>query len=121
MASIQLKDVQVVHKSSVQQVSDKFSKVELLVTETEGDYRQSYKVQAANKNLDKVANINVGDVVTIDANLNGKLFTNKQGEKVVYNSIDIWKIQVSGNIQPPQPKSGKVDLSGHNFDDDAPF
>jgi len=114
---------QVKFKSEVSVISDKFSKQTIWVAETEGEYKQTYELQAINKNIDKLQGFNVNDIVVVDCNVNGKVVNTKNGERV-FNSLDIWKISKNGEVQPPQPQvgKGKIDVNANPVpQDDLPF
>lgn len=106
---VQLKG-QVVFKSEVSVLSDKFSKQSVWIKEVEGEYPQTLEIQAINKRIDLLQTVNLNDVIIVDCNVNGKLVSTKNGDRV-FNSLDIWKVAKDGSVQPPQPSvpSGRVD------------
>lgn len=96
-----------------QQVSEKFSKRELIL-KTSGDYPQYIPVQFTNKNIDKLNAINKGQEVTIHYNLNGRLWNSPKGEEKCFCSLDGWKLDVIGSA--PVMKSLSAPIP-----DDMPF
>lgn len=77
---------------STQQVSDKFSKREIVVT-TDEQFPQHISIEF---NQDKCAILDkysVGDDVEIGVNLRGREWTNPQGETKYFNSIQGWNIK----------------------------
>jgi len=77
---------------STQQVSDKFSKREIVVT-TDEQYQQHISIEF---NQDKCAILDkysVGDDVEVGINLKGREWTNPQGEVKYFNSIQGWNIK----------------------------
>ena len=96
-----------------QQVSEKFSKRELIL-KTSGDYPQYIPVQFTNKNIDKLNAINKGQEVTIHYNLNGRLWNSPKGEEKCFCSLDGWKVDVIGSAPVIKSLSAPVV-------DDLPF
>jgi hypothetical protein len=77
---------------STQQVSDKFSKREIVVS-TDEQYPQHISIEF---NQDKCAILDkysVGDDVEVGINLRGREWTNPQGETKYFNSIQGWNIK----------------------------
>lgn len=77
---------------TTQQVSDKFSKREVVVSTSE-QYPQHISIEFNQDKcsiLDKYA---VGDEVTVGINLRGREYTNPQGEVKYFNSIQGWNIK----------------------------
>jgi hypothetical protein len=77
---------------STQQVSDKFSKREIVVT-TDEQFPQHISIEF---NQDKCAILDkysVGDDVEVGINLRGREWTNPQGETKYFNSIQGWNIK----------------------------
>ena len=80
-----------------------------LVLETDEQYKQYLSVDFLQDKIDLLNNVSVGDSVKIGINLNGRLWTNPQGEEKCFNSIVAWRIEkVSGentNTEAPQPNT----------------
>jgi hypothetical protein len=77
---------------STQQVSEKFSKREIVVT-TDEQFPQHISIEF---NQDKCAILDkysVGDDVEVGINLKGREWTNPQGETKYFNSIQGWNIK----------------------------
>lgn len=77
---------------STQQVSEKFSKREIVVS-TDEQYPQHISIEF---NQDKCAILDkysVGDDVEVGINLKGREWTNPQGETKYFNSIQGWNIK----------------------------
>jgi hypothetical protein len=77
---------------ATQQVSDKFSKREIVVS-TDEQYPQHISIEF---NQDKCAILDkysVGDDVEVGINLRGREWTNPQGETKYFNSIQGWNIK----------------------------
>ena len=85
-----------------------FQKAEV-VLETNEQYKQYLSVDFLQDKIDLLNNVSVGDSVKIGINLNGRLWTNPQGEEKCFNSIVAWRIEkVSSentNTQAPQPNT----------------
>ena len=85
-----------------------FQKAEV-VLETNEQYKQYLSVDFLQDKIDLLNNVSVGDSVKIGINLNGRLWTNPQGEVKYFNSITGWRLEkVSGentNTEAPQPNT----------------
>ena len=78
--------------NQTEQVTDKFAKKEVVVTIDAGsNYPQHISIQAINDKISLLDSVNVGDSVTIVANLNGKL---APSNGKYYNTLTIFKLNV---------------------------
>lgn len=107
------------------QVSDKFSKRDVVVTTTTDMYPQDILVQFTQ---DKCAVLDLyksGDEVDVDYNLKGREWTNPQGEVKYFNTIEGWRISKTSSASPiPQDVKKDVpveQLGGQINDDNLPF
>ena len=83
----------------MKEISDKFSLQEFVVTV--GDkYPQPVKFQVSNKNIEKISDVQGGDELIVHFNLRGREWENKEGEKVYFNSLDVWRIENKGQRLP---------------------
>lgn len=73
------------------QVSDKFSKRELVIV-TADQYPQHILIEFNQDKCDLLNNIHLGMEVEVEYNLRGRSWTNPQGEKKYFNTIQGWKI-----------------------------
>ena len=108
-----------------------FQKRELVLL-TEEQYPQPIQIDFLSDKIDLLNNVSVGDSVKIGINLNGRLWTNPQGEEKCFNSIVAWRIEkVSGentNTEAPQPNTFQTTAPATNDnpfadeeEDDLPF
>ena len=103
----------VIHSvGQVQQITDKFSKRVMIATvDPESKYPAHLSFDTTGDKMSLLDDLNKGDKIKIDFNLNGRLHTNKDGVEVAYNSLSIWKIEVleksqskpQGASMPPPP------------------
>lgn len=76
--------------NATEQVTDKFAKKEVVLTiDHDSKYPQDISIQAINDKISLLDSINVGDIVTIVANLNGR-----ESKGRYYNSLTIFKLNV---------------------------
>ena len=76
--------------NQTEQVTDKFAKKEVVLTiDAESKYPQDISIQAINDKISLLDSVNVGDSVTIVANLNGR-----ESKGRYYNSLTIYKLNV---------------------------
>ena len=74
--------------NQTEQVTDKFAKREVVVTIDEtSNYPQHISIQANNDKISLLDSVEVGDSVTIVANLNGR-----ESKGRYYNSLTIFKL-----------------------------
>lgn len=109
-------------KKNTNQVTDKFSKREFIIV-TQDQYPQHIALQCVNDKCILLNEIGKGDLVKVTFNLNGKRFTNKQGEEVVFNNLNVYKIDVlqKGTIQPPAKQTQPPPADFPSDTDDLPF
>lgn len=110
------------------QVSEKFSKREFVISDESGLYPQSILFQLSKDNCILVDNVRVGDEVSVSFNLNGREWTNPQGEVKYFNTLSAWKVVKQsgsalnsdvGNFEAkplPNPVVNVIDMP-----DDLPF
>ena len=80
--------------SETQNVTDTFSKREFIV-ETIEDYKQYLQLQVIKDKCSVLDNYKVGQEVKVSLNIKGRLWTNKEGKEVAFNTLDCWKIEVT--------------------------
>jgi hypothetical protein len=73
-----------------------FRSIEVIITnDFDGKYPQHLSCQLSQGKCDLINGINIGDLVTAEINLKGRLWVNPQGEEKYFNSIDIWSLKVN--------------------------
>jgi hypothetical protein len=109
------------------QVSEKFSKRELVVTTNE-QYPQHILIEFAQDKVSLLDNYKINDEVKVSINLRGREWVNKEGESKWFNSIQGWKIEKAeaGAEAPKDEKyKGKKEytkpLAQEFEEDDLPF
>ena len=111
------------------QITEKFSKAELIL-QTNDMYPQVLCLEFGNKSADLLAAFGVGDIVEVDININGREWTNPQGEVKYFTSLSAWKIALAqGLAAPSQPRvQGNIEkrfeddaIDSMTEDDDLPF
>lgn len=75
-----------------------FQKRDLVIT-TDGQYQQDIIIQFAQGNCALLDNLQIGQIVKIHFNLQGREWTSPQGEVKYFNTVVGWKIEV---VQPVQ-------------------
>lgn len=74
--------------NATEQVTDKFAKKEVVLTiDAHTNYPQHISIQAINDKISLLDSVQVGDIVTIVANLNGR-----ESKGRYYNSLTIFKL-----------------------------
>jgi single-strand DNA-binding protein len=110
-----------------QNVTETFSKREFIV-ETQEDYKQYLQLQVIKDKCDVLNHFKPGQEVKVHLNLKGRLWTNKEGKEIAFNTLECWKIESTElSVQPPKEEkySGKKEYSeplGQKYEeDDLPF
>lgn len=75
-----------------QKISDKFSKREFVI-KVPGDYPQDILFQFVKDRCPTLDQFQIGQNVTVSFNLKGREWTNPQGEKKYFNTLEAWKIE----------------------------
>ena len=80
-----------------------FQKRDLVIT-TDGQYPQDIIIQFTQGNCALLDNLQVGQMVKIHFNLQGREWTNPQGEVKYFNTVVGWKIELiqTTNVSQPQ-------------------
>lgn len=97
----------VYHVGQTEFVSEKFSKRELVI-ETNDKYPQFISVQFVNDKCTVVDNIKLGEVVEVSVNIRGREWTDKNGTRKFFNTIEAWAISyapIGYGSTPAQPMS----------------
>jgi hypothetical protein len=75
-----------------QNVTDTFSKREFIV-ETQEEYKQYLQLQVIKDKCDTLSNYKPGQEVKVHLNIKGRLWTNKEGKEIAFNTLECWKIE----------------------------
>ena len=109
-----------------QQISDKFSKRDLVLLDESGKYPQHISVQFTQDKCDLLDNFGEGQEVEVAYNLRGRLWLNpKTNVEQCFNTLEGWKIEAVGGSTPTpvaQPVAEPVAEDGDSESgDDLPF
>ncbi len=86
------------------QVSEKFRKREFVVEFAENpQYPEFVKFELVQDKCDLIDNFREGEEVDISFNIRGRAWTNQQGVKNYFNSLQAWRIQPVGQAQASAP------------------
>jgi len=120
----------IVHEiGGVQNVTDTFKKREIVIAYAENPQFVEYvTLQAMQDKVSIFDNLSIGQEVSIDFNLKGRPWTNKEGNTTYFNSLVAWRVSPLTSQQPaPAPAQtnynsmpAPIDISGAD-DDDLPF
>jgi translation initiation factor IF-3 len=83
----------IVRVLETKEIGEKQFKVREIHVDTEEQYVQRLAIQFTQDKTAILDNFKAGDKVKIDINLKGKEATNKDGQTVVYNTIQGWRIE----------------------------
>lgn len=102
-----------------QQITDTFSKREFIV-ETQEEYKQYLTLQVIKDKCDVLNNYKKGDEIEVSLNLKGRLWTNKEGVEVAFNTLECWRITKNEGSTETK-KEETVNNSDDSFGDPMPF
>ena len=104
--------------NDTQVISDKFSKLEFVVT-TNDTYPQDILIQLTQDKCGLLNIFKVGQNVEVSINLRGREWTSPKGEVKYFNTIEGWKI--SGEQQQEQTPVNNSATQNDGDDDLLPF
>ena len=82
-----------------QKMSDKFGKRDFVLTTNDNPtYPQHITLQCTNDKCVMLDNLSVGSEVTAHINLRGREWKNPEGEVKYFNTIECWKLDVTGEV-----------------------
>lgn len=114
-------------KGDTQSVSDTFRKRDFVVEYVDNPlYPQLVMFQCTQDRCSLLDNFNPGDKVNVTFNLRGREWSNPQGEKKYFNTLEAWRIEkVEGESAAPASNGGYTNnptLPGEDQEsDDLPF
>lgn len=84
--------------------SNNFRKREFVIKTEDSQYPQELSIDLLQDKCALIDNHNIGDKLKIAYNLNGRSWTNPEGETKYFNSIVCWRIEnlEQGNTPSPQ-------------------
>ena len=113
------------HIGQVQQVSDKFMKLEFVIEVQDGNYSDLIKFALKQDKTDVLNNQHIGDEIKVHFNLRGREWT-KDGKTSYFTNLEAWKIELVSQAQAvvaepvyggtPQSREGQLPVN-----DDLPF
>jgi hypothetical protein len=113
-------------KGQTQQVSEKFKKREIVITDNSSQYPQHISFQLTQDKCSIIDNYNVGDEIKVHFNLRGREWTSPQGEVKYFNSLEAWRIE--GNAAGASNNNGGASMNdvaatftAASQEDDLPF
>lgn len=98
------------------QITEKFTKRELVLTVTDGKYDQHVSFTFVNDNVSKLDPLAEGQEVEVSFNINGREWTDKSGEVKYFNTLQGWRVDSVSSDEPE-----KVEAEAEAEGDDLPF
>ncbi len=109
----------------VQEISDKFRKRDIVVTDSSTQYEQHIKMQVTQDRCEVFDKLNVGDEVTVHFNIRGKQYQKKDGTGHDYfTTLEVWKVEANSRgsqIQNPPPVNNASNVPNGSDVDDLPL
>jgi hypothetical protein len=93
--------------NETQQISEKFSKREFVISETSSMYPQDILFQATQDKCSLLDSVKVQDQIEVSFNLKGREWTSPTGEVKHFNTLEAWRIEKAGqgSVIPPDGPS----------------
>jgi uncharacterized protein DUF3127 len=109
-------------KGSTEQVSDKFKKREIVITDNSSQYPQHISFQLAQDKCSLADKLEIGEAIKVHFNLRGKEWNSPKGEVRYFNTLEIWRIESAdatdmGKNVAETPTS----FTASSQEDDLPF
>jgi hypothetical protein len=113
----------------LQQVRETFKKREFVVEYRENSqYAEFIKFEMIQDKCELLNEFAAGDDIEVQFNLKGRVWTNPQGEKVYFNSLQAWRIdklkEINKSNTGPEKKQASdmnLELTSSDQTDDLPF
>jgi hypothetical protein len=107
------------------QVSEKFKKRDLVITDTSSTYPQDILFQLTQDKVDILDAFMEGQTLEVSFNLRGREWTSPQGEVKYFNTLEAWRIELPTGTPAakpaPQAAPQAAPLVAAEGDDDLPF
>lgn len=79
-----------------EQVTEKFTKRMFVIEEKSSMYPQTIEFQTKQDKTSILDGISEGEEVEISFNIQGREWTNPQGEVKIFNTLDAWRVETVG-------------------------
>lgn len=91
------------------QITEKFRKREFVLIDDSSQYPQFINFQLTQDRCGLLDACSVGDRITVNFNLRGREWTDKQGEVKYFNSLEVWRVETGASSPasdiPPMPST----------------
>jgi len=104
----------------VQQVSEKFKKRDVVLTDDSSQYPQHISFQLTQDKVSLIDKYKVGDRIKAYFNLRGREWTSPKDEVKYFNTLEIWRVE-GGQASEPVATSDTADAEPQTSGDDLPF
>tara|TARA_R110002167_G_scaffold284737_2_gene489871 strand:+ start:11211 stop:11567 length:357 start_codon:yes stop_codon:yes gene_type:complete len=100
--------------------SNGFKKREFVI-ETDDKYPQTIQLELVQDKCELLDTIKLGEVIKVSYNLNGRSWTNPQGETKYFNSVQGWKIEKVQGVNTTPTSQYEPAMPLGEQDEDVPF
>ena len=94
---------ELIEKFEAVQVSEKYLKREFVLKVKEGNYFQELLIQLGQDNCYLIDSIKVGEQIECSINLKGRPWTNPQGVKKWFTTLECWQVSVQQGTPVAKP------------------
>lgn len=107
--------------SETRQVSDKFSKRELVLDVEDGKYSQVVLLEFAGNKCADLDGYHVGEPVEVEFNVRGREWRSPSGETKFFTTLSAWKIRRTDESRSAAPSSRAATNQATDDNDQLPF
>lgn len=103
------------------QVSDKFSKREFVITDASSMYPQDIMFQLTQDKCNLLDGLTVGQSVEVSFNLKGREWVSPQGDVRYFNTLEAWRLTPQSAATPTPVVVAQATTQVAEDDSDLPF
>lgn len=112
---------ELIEKFDAVQVSEKYLKREFVLKVKEGNYFQELLIQLGQDNCYLIDSIKVGEQIECSINLKGRPWTNPQGVKKWFTTLECWQVSIQQGTPVAKPMTATQIVNEVEDNGDLPF
>lgn len=112
---------ELIEKFDAVQVSEKYLKREFVLKVKEGNYFQELLIQLGQDNCYLIDSIKVGEQIECSINLKGRPWTNPQGVKKWFTTLECWQVSIQQGTPVAKPMTATQIVNEVEDNGDMPF
>lgn len=112
---------ELIEKFDAVQVSEKYLKREFVLKVKEGNYFQELLIQLGQDNCYLIDSIKVGEQIECSINLKGRPWTNPQGVKKWFTTLECWQVSIQQGTPVAKPMTATQIVNEVEESTELPF